>query len=868
MVEGVPSTATVDWMKLVFSQWGSVTYVSLPKFSSGRCKGFAFVEMDTPASALKVLQVFGEVGLVQDGSGEGGEAKPPPLSFQLHGISEKEAKETLSYTERAEPRSLCHILGRPSQDQGEKGLEEGEIDATEEDEEDDGEGGGEIGKEEKWKKKKRRKRKKKGKVEIEIPALLGFHVMPKVEWKRCRNRYLTLQRMNYGALKKTLEAMRQQASSVPVIPQFPVPESISPDELNDGQKKQIGPVQPGEKPQAWSDSGDGKGKAKDDIESETLGKEERGGERKKKREEKLEKEFWKKISFQPGVIVKILQEIESNESLRIIKELIRSCVEPEEINVRVNSDSIYVRCKDSISSARLASSPNFTAAHVLSGVEEALYWQAMRDAFIKEHLVRKEDVNEEKILEKKRKKERKKKKMLRRGKEVLKKQAEAAMKSYSHDHGQKSVVTGMGSILGTLDLETEPLSENEEGEVDDLRRLSNHEYIYETLFMNGVGSDVIIVALGHDWNLHKQFLMQCKLIKDGNKWEWECVLVLQSPYFASMFSGAWRESEESVIEIPITDPLITKNSLRLVLGSLYRKEVEVSPAIAMSVVATARIFQLDDLVQKCEELLTDTIYAQTLLLKVMKDPELRVVSMEMNLYSILAVKLYLDRHPSLNVLNLSFKAILARNEKCKGYLDSQKGASYQELFKSLRLRHLLIHPQDLKRVRNDRIIPWPWLSPHLSLNLRLLHCVESGLDCGPTDEDTERFNEESIRCSRHLPVCDTYCWRWGGYLFGLDLLVLVTKEQSISISVKDETSPRVRNSLPRTFLYRVVMSNRDENGREIASKQSAISRCTFMDEDRIEVFQGFQGVTGIIILDLFTSLLQLILSCANGENME
>ena len=173
-------------------------------------------------------------------------------------------------------------------------------------------------------------------------------------------------------------------------------------------------------------------------------------------------------------------------------------MEPEEIDVRVDSDSIYVRCKDPISSARLASSPNFTAAHVISGllqppiavsvlglicvfliwdyrmflvfkgVEEALYWQAMRDAYIKEHLVRKEDVDEEKILEKKRRKERKKKKMLRRGKEVLKKQAEAATKSYSHDLDQKSVATGMGSILGTLDLDTEPLSENEEGEVDEL----------------------------------------------------------------------------------------------------------------------------------------------------------------------------------------------------------------------------------------------------------------------------------------------------------------------------------------------------------------------------------------------------------------
>lgn len=32
---------------------------------------------------------------------------------------------------------------------------------------------------------------------------------------------------------------------------------------------------------------------------------------------------------------------------------------------------------------------------------------------------------------------------------------------------------------------------------------------------------------------------------------------LQSPYFASMFSGSWREANETVISVEIADPNIT-----------------------------------------------------------------------------------------------------------------------------------------------------------------------------------------------------------------------------------------------------------------------------------------------------------------------
>jgi La-related protein 7 len=42
----------------VFSAYGKVAYVSLPKYrTSGKIKGFAFVEFDTPEEANKTLEV-------------------------------------------------------------------------------------------------------------------------------------------------------------------------------------------------------------------------------------------------------------------------------------------------------------------------------------------------------------------------------------------------------------------------------------------------------------------------------------------------------------------------------------------------------------------------------------------------------------------------------------------------------------------------------------------------------------------------------------------------------------------------------------------------------------------------------------------
>ena len=65
--------------------------------------------------------------------------------------------------------------------------------------------------------------------------------------------------------------------------------------------------------------------------------------------------------------------------------------------------------------------------------------------------------------------------------------------------------------------------------------------------MEGRDSDIIVSALNRDWKLHKLYLCQ-------------------SPYFASMFNGNWRESNMDHIDITIVDPNISLDSMNVTLG--------------------------------------------------------------------------------------------------------------------------------------------------------------------------------------------------------------------------------------------------------------------------------------------------------------
>lgn len=62
-VENVPSHVDHEWVYELFSQYGTIDYISFPRFkNTGRPKGFAFVEFQNPEMADKALEAFGAIG--------------------------------------------------------------------------------------------------------------------------------------------------------------------------------------------------------------------------------------------------------------------------------------------------------------------------------------------------------------------------------------------------------------------------------------------------------------------------------------------------------------------------------------------------------------------------------------------------------------------------------------------------------------------------------------------------------------------------------------------------------------------------------------------------------------------------------------
>ncbi|XP_024873267.1 la-related protein 7-like [Temnothorax curvispinosus] len=64
-VQNLPPDADHDWLISIFSKYGSVDYVSIPRNKSNRkIRGFAFVEFDMPSSAQECIKIFRKKGHV------------------------------------------------------------------------------------------------------------------------------------------------------------------------------------------------------------------------------------------------------------------------------------------------------------------------------------------------------------------------------------------------------------------------------------------------------------------------------------------------------------------------------------------------------------------------------------------------------------------------------------------------------------------------------------------------------------------------------------------------------------------------------------------------------------------------------------
>uniref|UniRef100_A0A182WEH6 BTB domain-containing protein n=1 Tax=Anopheles minimus TaxID=112268 RepID=A0A182WEH6_9DIPT len=331
--------------------------------------------------------------------------------------------------------------------------------------------------------------------------------------------------------------------------------------------------------------------------------------------------------------------------------------------------------------------------------------------------------------------------------------------------------------------------------------VSTAKYIYQALFKEERNSDVTVHALGKQWHLHKVYLSQ-------------------SPYFASMFGGSWRESDEDYVHIEIIDPKITIESLYSVFGSLYMDEVVLDPKEIVSTLATATLFQLDSLIDRCAEWLR--LISFELMEQLASSADLYVVQTEFTVYTLLrywmALKLFPDESPTDGVEHPKERYFSERTSTVP-FLCTAEGAPYERVFRALRLPNLLNHHVDIRVLRQDNIIPLEWLHKPLLQQWNSVLTIDQSLD-KLIECDDRVFLASCIRCGRILNENVLHKWRWTGFHFGLDLL-LSSDTRSLRIRRHHRTEHERLLSLrvTRQFLVRVSLASLNEL-RQIKHQQT------------------------------------------------
>jgi BTB/POZ domain-containing protein 13 (germ cell-less protein-like 1) len=159
------------------------------------------------------------------------------------------------------------------------------------------------------------------------------------------------------------------------------------------------------------------------------------------------------------------------------------------------------------------------------------------------------------------------------------------------------------------------------------------------------------------------------------------------------------------------------------------------------------------------------------------------------------------------------------------FLLSSQGRYLAKPYQALRLQHLLNHHIDLKILKSDNIVPPEWLNDHLyqqwNYMLQIDQSIEKGYVCylyissvneqyviclllfRPKECDESLFDDTCVRCGRILQEEGFQKWRWTGFNYGLDL-VLISDTRSLSIKRHHRTENERLLSLQvkRQFLIR------------------------------------------------------------------
>ncbi|XP_019872277.1 protein germ cell-less isoform X2 [Aethina tumida] len=371
-----------------------------------------------------------------------------------------------------------------------------------------------------------------------------------------------------------------------------------------------------------------------------------------------------------------------------------------------------------------------------------------------------------------------------------------------------------------------------------------------------------------------------------------------------MFGGSWLETTQKYIHIDVVDQLITIDSLKVVLGSLYNCEITLNPMEIVPILATATMFQLDGLIEKCTEVMLETINPKTsldyynaacqygdkklqqvcfqwflvnlmpyyfnhplseirtlpisLMTKLVADPDLYVIQTEYTIYLMLKYWVYMlenatEQEPCINQVNEFFSK---RNES-RPFLLTTEGKKYIPVFEGLRIQNLISHQLDVVLILKDNILPRTWLDPVVLQQWKNVLRVNQNDDKGPSGVPQETFLTSSLRCGRVLQVNERHVWRWTGFHFGVDLLMIT---DGLTLSIKRNHRSEFEQLLSfqtvRQIAIRVRVVKLNEQRQIVYSKQSDILELTLAKGEEIQLMTFDKDLKYPIIISaniLYTS---------------
>ncbi|KAL7051292.1 hypothetical protein ACKWTF_004418 [Chironomus riparius] len=223
-IEQIPINSTHDSLKLIFSKYGKVNYVSLPRYKKSRqIKQFCFIEFDDPANVQNVVTAFKKI----DGVLQGTSVKPENLlsitTFEKDDHDEEppskkakiESQETES-TETDVPENKDN--SEDIKKDGDEKTSDKEATADEDPTTTDSP----------KKKKRKHKRRNTAKNKLVDDHLMSMKVMKKNEWKKLRNAYLNLERQKAKEIKKILRETYNKRTDIKNQPFAALTAKVSP----------------------------------------------------------------------------------------------------------------------------------------------------------------------------------------------------------------------------------------------------------------------------------------------------------------------------------------------------------------------------------------------------------------------------------------------------------------------------------------------------------------------------------------------------------------------------------------------------------------------------------------------------------------